>query len=74
MRLWKHKARATVRLALLGAISTAILPPAAWACPACFQASSPGAALGFYLSTALLSLMPVAIVAALVLYLRRRIS
>lgn len=43
----------------------------AFACSACFGASTPLALRAFYVSTILLSAMPFAIIAGFVIYLRR---
>jgi hypothetical protein len=43
----------------------------AFACAACFGASTPAALRAFYISTILLSTMPFALIAAFVILLRR---
>jgi hypothetical protein len=43
----------------------------AFGCAACFNASSPGALRGYYISTILLSAMPLLLIACFVVILRR---
>ncbi len=46
------------------AINAALAASTAWACPACFTSSAPGVRLGYYISAALMSLMPLLIMGA----------
>jgi hypothetical protein len=59
------------RLALFG-VAVALAPRAAWACAVCTGQDDAAVSLAMLKGTALLSLLPLALIGGLVWYLRRR--